>query len=251
MAEVMSRASVSGDQDVDAIDQHLDDLADVDYLIQPAKSMINNDNDVESNDDDDNDDDDEEEEEEAQTKKEDSKSKTSKRQKTSDTDDDDEIMKTESDETNEEQEVAEESKKKDTKETKKASVLKPPSKAATSSKSKTIKKSEIAAAKSSSNDEIAKETSWKDNMPYVELCHVFEKIEAITGRLDIQSLLTDLFRKILSSGSPKDMYDVIYLASNSVAPSYECIELGIGDAILIKAIGEAYGTNPCEFHCST
>ena len=58
MAEVMSRASVSGDQDIDAIDQHLDDLADVDYLIQPAKSMINNDNDAESNDDDDDEEDD-------------------------------------------------------------------------------------------------------------------------------------------------------------------------------------------------
>ena len=51
MAEVMSRAAVSGDKDgIDTIDQHLDDLADVD-LINPAKSMIDNDG-VEGDDDD-------------------------------------------------------------------------------------------------------------------------------------------------------------------------------------------------------
>jgi DNA ligase-1 len=40
------------------------------------------------------------------------------------------------------------------------------------------------------------------------------------------------------------MYQLIYLSSNSVAPAYECVELGVGDSILVKAIGEAYGTNP-------
>ena len=44
-----------------------------------------------------------------------------------------------------------------------------------------------------------------------------------------------------------DLYEAIYLASNSVAPAYECVELGVGDSILIKAIGEASGTNPSKF----
>jgi len=38
----------------------------------------------------------------------------------------------------------------------------------------------------------------------------------------------------------------MYLASNTVAPAYECVELGVGDSILIKAIGEASGTNPAQ-----
>jgi len=41
-----------------------------------------------------------------------------------------------------------------------------------------------------------------------------------------------------------DLYTLLYLASNSVAPQHENVELGVGDSILIKAIGEASGTAP-------
>jgi DNA ligase-1 len=80
-------------------------------------------------------------------------------------------------------------------------------------------------------------------LPYLFLCQTLSQIEAITGRLQIQTLLTTLLRQV-SLRAPADLYPLLYLASNSVAPAYECVELGIGDAILIKAIGEATGTNP-------
>ncbi|KAL3914950.1 MAG: hypothetical protein SGILL_005872 [Bacillariaceae sp.] len=76
---------------------------------------------------------------------------------------------------------------------------------------------------------------------YVELAKVFDKIEAISGRLDIQALMTKFLRQVLQY-SPQDLNSAIYLASNSVAPSYECVELGIGDSLLITAIAEAYGS---------
>jgi DNA ligase-1 len=82
-------------------------------------------------------------------------------------------------------------------------------------------------------------------IPYATLVGVFEQIDKITSRLEIQGLLTSLFRQVLLT-TPQDLYPVVYLASNSVAPAFECVELGIGDSILIKAIGEAYGTNPCK-----
>jgi DNA ligase-1 len=82
-------------------------------------------------------------------------------------------------------------------------------------------------------------------IPYATLVNVFEQIDKITGRLEIQGILTSLFRQVLLT-TPQDLYPVVYLASNSVAPAFECVELGIGDSILIKAIGEAYGTNPCK-----
>ncbi len=79
-------------------------------------------------------------------------------------------------------------------------------------------------------------------IPYSILTETLSSIEAITGRLEIQSLLTKLFSQCIQS-FPQDLITLVYLASNSVAPAYECVELGIGDAILIKAIGEANGSN--------
>lgn len=82
------------------------------------------------------------------------------------------------------------------------------------------------------------------DLTYGDICEAFEKIEAITGRLEIQQIMTNLFRKQLTSGRLDNLYPMMYLCSNTVAPAYECVELGVGDAILIKAIAEAYGTNP-------
>jgi len=79
-------------------------------------------------------------------------------------------------------------------------------------------------------------------LSYSILCETLSSIEAITSRLEIQKILTRLFQHCLEK-SPKDLLPTVYLASNSVAPAYECVELGVGDAILIKAVGEASGTN--------
>ena len=86
-----------------------------------------------------------------------------------------------------------------------------------------------------------KKVDWKE-VPYSALCDTFAQIEAITSRLSIQKLLTELFRQILETNT-KDLLAVIYLASNSVAPAYECVELGVGDSLLIKAISESSGSN--------
>lgn len=81
------------------------------------------------------------------------------------------------------------------------------------------------------------------SLDYIHVCEAFEKIEAITARLQIQEIVTNLFREQIDSGNPENIYPLMYLCSNTVAPAYECVELGIGDAILIKAIAEACGTN--------
>ncbi|KAG7348013.1 ATP-dependent DNA ligase [Nitzschia inconspicua] len=76
---------------------------------------------------------------------------------------------------------------------------------------------------------------------YLELARIFEKIEAISSRLDIQAIFTKFLRQILQF-APQDLPAAIYMACNSVAPAYECVELGIGDSLLITAIAEAYGS---------
>lgn len=128
-------------------------------------------------------------------------------------------------------------------------VLKSSSSSRSSSKSSGKKKSDTLAKGMLSNDQLLSPkhdpNPWptSTSVPYSALCATFAQIESISGRLEIQQSLTELFRKtLLRNGT--DMYDLIYLASNTVAPAYECIELGVGDSILIKAIGEASGTNP-------
>jgi DNA ligase-1 len=86
---------------------------------------------------------------------------------------------------------------------------------------------------------------WKENTPvsYSTLTETLSSIEAITGRLEIQNHLTQLFNECIRK-YPTDLITIVYLASNSVAPAYDCVELGIGDAILIKAVAEASGSTP-------
>jgi DNA ligase 1 len=94
---------------------------------------------------------------------------------------------------------------------------------------------------------------WLDNepIPYYMVCQTFHEIEQITSRLQIQEIMTSLIRRVLlkhtvtsNAVQQRDLQALLYLASNTVAPAYECVELGIGDALLIKAIGQATGTNP-------
>jgi len=114
------------------------------------------------------------------------------------------------------------------------------------SNSKVKSKSEKTFASILSDAELTSENgSWKDGAPmnYSILCKTLSEVEAITSRLDIASYLTSLFRLCLIK-NPDDLITLVYLASNAVAPAYQCVELGIGDAILIKAVGEANGSNP-------
>ena len=79
--------------------------------------------------------------------------------------------------------------------------------------------------------------------PYLYLANVFENISETTKRLEIAEMLTNAFRTILynSEGKHDDLLAAVYLASNSIAPQHTGIDLGIGDATLIKALGEATG----------
>ncbi len=113
-------------------------------------------------------------------------------------------------------------------------------------KSKSKTKTSTVTASTQSDAKLASDNkSWKEGTPivYSMLCSTLSEIEAISSRLEIQKHLTNLFRLCLLK-SPNDLITLVYLASNSVAPAYECVELGIGDAVLIKAVGEASGTNP-------
>jgi len=77
-------------------------------------------------------------------------------------------------------------------------------------------------------------------VPYSALVSVFNSIEATTKRLEIQALLANFFRSIVAL-APDDLLPTLYLCTNSIAPAYENVELGVGDAIIVKALAEATG----------
>ncbi|TPX30802.1 hypothetical protein SmJEL517_g05729 [Synchytrium microbalum] len=79
-----------------------------------------------------------------------------------------------------------------------------------------------------------------ESVAYSALCDMFEKVEATTKRLEIQAILTKFFVNVMRQ-SPKDLLQCIYLCINRLSPEYEGKELGIGESILMKAVGEATG----------
>lgn len=103
-------------------------------------------------------------------------------------------------------------------------------------------------------------------VPYAALAKTFALIEATTKRLEKTSLLTALLLLVIQRSKPGDsnsLLQTIYLCINRVrllishfrcvvanvlmlpqlSPDYIGIELGIGESILIKAIGESTGRN--------
>jgi len=82
-------------------------------------------------------------------------------------------------------------------------------------------------------------------IPYAALVRVFTEIEKTTKRLEITALLTGFFRSVILT-SPDDLLPLLYLCTNTIAPPYENLELGVGDSLLVKALSEATGRQAKE-----
>ena len=57
---------------------------------------------------------------------------------------------------------------------------------------------------------------------------------------DLHLIPSPIFH-LISHHIPADLDAIVHLASNTVSPAYEGLELGIGDSLLVKAICEATG----------
>lgn len=84
--------------------------------------------------------------------------------------------------------------------------------------------------------------TWREgeSVPYAKVVEVFEEIAAVSGRLEKENLMSKLFTAVLTT-TPADLEAVVYLASNTIYPAYDGLELGIGDSLLVKAICQATG----------
>ncbi|CAG8591637.1 11178_t:CDS:2, partial [Diversispora eburnea] len=83
---------------------------------------------------------------------------------------------------------------------------------------------------------------WNNNskVPYSFLIDTFSLVANTKSRIKIINYLTNMLRTIILH-DPKSVLPAFWLSSNSIAPSYEGMELGIGSNILTKAISEISG----------
>ena len=83
---------------------------------------------------------------------------------------------------------------------------------------------------------------WKkgDQVPYAALCTTFSKIELTTKRLEILAHSSLFLRQVLRL-TPDNLLPTILLMINKLAADYAGIELGIGESLIMKAIGETTG----------
>lgn len=83
---------------------------------------------------------------------------------------------------------------------------------------------------------------WKpgEPVPYAALCTTFSLVEMTTKRLIISSHCSLFLRQVLRL-TPGDLLPTIHLMINKLAPDYAGIELGIGESLIMKAIGETTG----------
>lgn len=77
-------------------------------------------------------------------------------------------------------------------------------------------------------------------VPYAALCTTFSMIEMTTKRLIILAHCSLFLRQVLRL-TPHDLLPTIQLMVNKLAADYAGIELGIGESLIMKAIGETTG----------
>ena len=83
---------------------------------------------------------------------------------------------------------------------------------------------------------------WKpgEPAPYAALCTTFSLIETTSKRLIISAHCSLFLRQVLRL-TPKDLLPTVQLMINKLAAEYAGIELGIGESLIMKAIGQSTG----------
>ncbi|KAL8340286.1 hypothetical protein RB601_006401 [Gaeumannomyces tritici] len=83
---------------------------------------------------------------------------------------------------------------------------------------------------------------WKpgEPVPYAALCATFSLVELTTKRLIITEYCSLFLRQVLRL-TPGDLLPTVLLMINKLAADYAGIELGIGESLIMKAIGESTG----------
>ncbi|MGP8135973.1 MAG: ATP-dependent DNA ligase [Thermoplasmata archaeon] len=76
-------------------------------------------------------------------------------------------------------------------------------------------------------------------MRYAELAAAYERLEATPKRLEMRTILAELFRPL----SPADLGHVLYLSQGLLRPEYEGVELGVADSLARRAVALSAGVD--------
>uniref|UniRef100_A0A5B6ZWV9 DNA ligase n=1 Tax=Davidia involucrata TaxID=16924 RepID=A0A5B6ZWV9_DAVIN len=79
-----------------------------------------------------------------------------------------------------------------------------------------------------------------ERVPFMFIVKAFDEISKETGRIAITDIVCNMLRTVIQM-TPDDLLAVVYLLANRIAPAHEGLELGLGDASIIKALAEACG----------
>ena len=82
-------------------------------------------------------------------------------------------------------------------------------------------------------------------VPFLFLSLALDMIADETGRIVITDIVCNMLRTVIHT-TPDDLVPVVYLSANRIAPAHEGLELGIGDASIIKALAEACGRTEAQ-----
>jgi DNA ligase-1 len=75
-------------------------------------------------------------------------------------------------------------------------------------------------------------------MKFSTLVDFLAQLEATSKRLEMTRILGDLFKK----AEVADMAAIAYLTQERLAPQYEAIEFGMGEALIAQAVAQATNT---------
>lgn len=80
-----------------------------------------------------------------------------------------------------------------------------------------------------------------EKVPFLFVAKGLDAISEESGRIAVTEIICNMLRTVMET-TPEDLLRVVYFLSNEIAPVHEGLQLGIGDAIIIKALAESYGT---------
>ncbi|GFQ05217.1 DNA ligase 1 [Phtheirospermum japonicum] len=96
--------------------------------------------------------------------------------------------------------------------------------------------------KKAANFKVKKAVYWGvgEKVPFMFVAKALDAIAIESGRIAITEIVCNLLRTVIET-TPDDLLAVVYLLANRIAPAHEGLELGIGDASIIKALSVACG----------